>query len=299
VAEQVGAAAVLLGHTLDDQAETVLLGLARGSGARSLAGMAPVVGRYRRPLLGLRRAEVRQAAAGLATVDDAHNDDRRFARARVRHDALPAVEQALGPGIAEALARTADLLRADAAALEAWAAEVVASLGKLSAHRVCAVPFIAGRGGGAREEVGVEVGEEGVARLRGLPEAVRRRVLRRLAVAAGVPAGALSYAHTVALDRLLVDPRMRGPVALPGGVLAERCRDLSPGRGGGARVGSGPGPGSGAGAGAGAGADAGGGAGVDAASASSRPSGCGRLRLHRGARPAAAGPAPPADPLVE
>ncbi len=108
-AAQAGATTVLLGHTLDDQAETVLLGLARGSGARSLAGMPRRRGVFARPLLGVRRAVTAAAceALGLRPWSDPHNADRRYARVRVRLDALPALEAALGPGIAEALARTA------------------------------------------------------------------------------------------------------------------------------------------------------------------------------------------------
>ena len=119
-AADLGATAVLLGHTLDDQAETVLLGLARGSGARSLAGMPPRRGIFLRPLLGLRRQVTTGACAALdlAPWADPHNADRRFARVRVRLDALPALEAALGPGVAEALARTADQLRDDAEVLE-------------------------------------------------------------------------------------------------------------------------------------------------------------------------------------
>ena len=115
-----GAVAVLLGHTLDDQAETVLLGLARGSGGRSLAGMPARRGRYRRPLLAVRRGTTAAACAelGLAPWQDPHNADFRFARARVRHRALPALEEALGPGVAEALARTAAQLRADTECLD-------------------------------------------------------------------------------------------------------------------------------------------------------------------------------------
>ena len=115
-----GAAAVLLGHTLDDQAETVLLGLARGSGGRSLAGMAARRGPYRRPLLGVRRVATSAACAelGLEPWQDPHNRDFRFARARVRHQALPTLEAALGPGVAEALARTASQLRADTECLD-------------------------------------------------------------------------------------------------------------------------------------------------------------------------------------
>src|SRR5579863_5592218 len=115
-----GAAAVLLGHTLDDQAETVLLGLARGSGPRSLAGMPPRRGVFRRPLLGVRRTVTTAAceALGLRPWADPHNADRRFARVRVRLDALPAREGAIGPGVAEALARTAGQLRDDAEVLD-------------------------------------------------------------------------------------------------------------------------------------------------------------------------------------
>ncbi|MHB8450889.1 MAG: tRNA lysidine(34) synthetase TilS, partial [Mycobacteriales bacterium] len=117
------AAAVLLGHTRDDQAETVLLGLARGSGARSLAGMARCRGVFRRPLLDLPRATTRAAcaAAGLSPWQDPANTDPRFARARVRGHLLPVLEAELGPGVGAALARTADLLRDDADALDALA----------------------------------------------------------------------------------------------------------------------------------------------------------------------------------
>ena len=110
-----GAALVLLGHTLDDQAETVLLGLARGSGAASLAGMPARSGRYARPLLGIRRATTRQACldAGLEPWDDPHNADPAYARVRVRERVLPVLEAELGPGVAEALARTAEQLRED------------------------------------------------------------------------------------------------------------------------------------------------------------------------------------------
>ena len=132
VAERTGAAAILLGHTLDDQAETVLLGLARGSGARALAGMAARRDRYRRPLLNVRRATTRAACAALdlPVWDDPHNTSPRFARARVRHEVMPVLEAALGPGVAEALARTAGQLRADADFLDV--------LAEMEAERACA-----------------------------------------------------------------------------------------------------------------------------------------------------------------
>jgi len=199
LSDSVDAAAVLLGHTLDDQAETVLLGLGRGSGARSLAGMAPASDRWRRPFLGVRRSETEAACAalGLEPWRDPQNDDRTFARVRVRRDALPALEAALGPGVADALARTAALLRADAEALDEWAAAAVT------------------------EGMSVEA-------LAALPSAVRSRVLRRAVVAAGAPAGAVTAGHLAEIDRLVVDWRGQRGVSLPGGLVAERrCDRLS------------------------------------------------------------------------
>jgi tRNA(Ile)-lysidine synthase len=191
--ETVDADVVLLGHTLDDQAETVLMRLARGSGARSLAGMAARAGRYRRPFLEVRRADTAAACAtlGLTPWADPHNDDRRFARVRVRHDVLPALEAALGPGVIEALARSADLLRDDADALDEWAAKAAVD--------------------------GLDVDA-----LLGMPSAVRTRVLRRAAVQAGAPPGQLAARHVAAMDRLVVAWHGQGPVHLPGGLVAER-----------------------------------------------------------------------------
>jgi tRNA(Ile)-lysidine synthase len=195
-ADRLGATTVLLGHTRDDQAETVLLGLGRGSGARSLAGMAARHGRYRRPLLDLDRSVVRAAAAGLDTWEDPHNADPSFGRSRVRHGALPALEVALGPGVAAALARTASLLRADADALDAWAERAY---------------------GAARGPEGLDVPALGA-----LPAAVRTRVLRRAALAAGCPAGDLAAGHVGEIDRLVTDWHGQGPLELPGRVSAAR-----------------------------------------------------------------------------
>ncbi|WP_432491743.1 tRNA lysidine(34) synthetase TilS [Kineococcus gypseus] len=196
-ADASGAVAVLLGHTLDDQAETVLLGLARGSGTRSLAGMPAVRGPFRRPLLGLPRATVRAACAaqGLRPWEDPANADRRLARARVRHEALPALEAALGPGVAAALARSARALREDADALD-----------ELAAQRD---PFRAGAAP--------------LPELLAAPAALRRRWLRRAALAAGSPAGALSAAHVDALEALVLRWRGQGPVHLPGGARGHRA----------------------------------------------------------------------------
>lgn len=194
-----GAVAVLLGHTRDDQAETVLLGLARGSGARSLAGMAPVRGIYRRPLLGLPRSTVHAALDPAApVVQDPHNADPAFARSRARTTVLPVLERELGPGISAALARSADLLRADAEALEQWADEVHARLR-------------------ADPGDGLEV-----AALVALPPAVRTRVLRAAAIAAGAPAGPLSAVHVAALEAMVTGWHGQRSPSLPGGVTAVR-----------------------------------------------------------------------------
>jgi len=119
-------AVVLVGHTLDDQAETVLLGLARGSGTRSLAGMPERQGRLLRPLLGVRRSETQAACeeVGLEWWSDPHNADPAYSRSRVRA-ALTTLDEAIGPGLAEALARTAELARADADLLDTLSAKLL------------------------------------------------------------------------------------------------------------------------------------------------------------------------------
>ena len=214
-----GAAAILLGHTLDDQAETVLLGLARGSGARSLAGMAPRSPAdhgaadhgaadhgaadqgvsYLRPLLDIRRTQTRAActALRLRPWDDPHNSDPSYARVRVRVRLLPALEAELGPGVALALARTARQLRADADALDELAAA--------TARRI------------ADTEPGLPADA-----LAGLPEAIRSRVLRGAALASGAPAGALGERHIAQIDALVTSWHGQQWVDLPGGVRCQR-----------------------------------------------------------------------------
>ncbi|SFK97528.1 tRNA(Ile)-lysidine synthase [Streptosporangium canum] len=206
-AGRLGAAAVLLGHTRDDQAETVLLRLARGSGTRSLAGMPARAGLYRRPLLELgRRTTVAACSAlGLSPWDDPHNLDPRYTRVRVRERLLPAFEDELGPGVAEALARTAALCRDDADALDGWAdavyARAVVSDSALSDIGAVAVA---------------------VPEVEDVPAAVRRRVLRRAAIEAGAPPGTLAASHILQVDRLVTDWRGQRRVEVPGGVGAVR-----------------------------------------------------------------------------
>lgn len=137
---RVGAKYTMLGHTLDDQAETVLLGLARGSGAKSIAGMSMVSadGKYLRPLLNIRRETTVSFCldSGLEFWSDPQNDDTKFSRVKVRKNVLPILEQELGPGIAEALARTAELVQQDSSYLESQTKQAFESLTKTTSNSV-------------------------------------------------------------------------------------------------------------------------------------------------------------------
>jgi tRNA(Ile)-lysidine synthase len=198
VAEQFSARVVLLGHTLDDQAETVLLGLARGAGGRSLQGMRRAFEVFRRPLLDLTRADTETACVvqGIEFWRDPHNEEDRFARVRVRTKVLPMLEQELGPGVAATLARTADLLRADTTYLDGLAASALESV---------------------RQDAGLPV-----AALEPLADAIRSRVLRLAAVEAGVPSAELFHSHVHEVDRLVTDWHGQKWVDLPGHLRAVR-----------------------------------------------------------------------------
>ncbi|HET6300726.1 tRNA lysidine(34) synthetase TilS [Microbacterium sp.] len=198
-ARATGSIAVVTGHTLDDQAETVLLGLARGSGAASLQGMAPVSALANgvallRPLLGVRRARTRAACAaeGLEPWDDPHNLDPRFARVRVRERVLPVLEEELGPGIAEALARTAEQLREDAEAFADMIDEIIEDIVE-------------------HAEAGISVS---VAALAANPAALRNRIIRH--VVAAEFGESLTRTQTLEVARLVTDWSGQGPIDLPG-----------------------------------------------------------------------------------
>ena len=208
-AERHLAQAVLLGHTLDDQAETVLLGLARGSGARSLSGMSDHDELWRRPFLRVSRATVRAACseAGLAPHEDPHNVDSAFARVRVRETALPMLESELGPGVANALARTAELLRNDADALDEWARSEYDSRVEVSG-----------------ETVFVSLIPEGddSATFAQLPTAIRTGVERLALQHVGCPIGAATFHHLSAVDALADNWRGQGATRAPGDVEVSR-----------------------------------------------------------------------------
>ena len=196
-AEKYQAKYIFLGHTLNDQAESVLLGLARGSGARSLSGMAKLSGKYFRPLLEISRAQTLAACVenNLSPWEDPHNSDSQFARVRVRTEALPKLEESIGPGITEALARSAELLRNDADALDGWANEFAADL---------------------------DLADLEVSALAALPQAVRSRVIRKAIYAAGAPMGAISAEHVASIEALITSWHGQGAYSLPGGVKVER-----------------------------------------------------------------------------
>jgi len=197
-ARELGAGAILLGHTLDDQAETVLLGLARGSGTTSLAGMASARAdagvTWLRPLLAVRRSVARAAcrAQGLDPWDDPHNADPRFARVRVRERVLPVLEAELGPGVADALARTAEQLREDT---DAFAEMVDEAIEDIVEHA----------------EAGIAVS---VAALAANPPALRHRIIRH--VVASEFGTSLTRTQTLEVARLVTDWRGQGPIDLPG-----------------------------------------------------------------------------------
>jgi tRNA(Ile)-lysidine synthase len=197
IALEKNAVKVLLGHTRDDQAESVLLGLARGSGTRSLSGMASENGIYLRPLLALTRAQTEAACTefGIEYWNDPHNENHDFSRVRVRREVLPVMEEQIGPGIAAALARSAALLRDDADALDAIASA------EISRHNL----------------TDLECSE-----LELLPRAIRTRILRTAIYAAGAPSGSISADHIGAVEALVTSWHGQGLVSLPGGVKVER-----------------------------------------------------------------------------
>lgn len=210
--ESIGAERILLGHTLDDQAESVLLGLARGSGGRSLQGMRhafyfdeesdglrPL---FSRPLLGIRRAQTEAAcrADGIEWWEDPHNANPRFLRSRARHSVLPVLEAELGPGVTEALARTADLLREDVQALDEWA---------------------------ERELAEVRVGDGfKTSALETLPTALQTRVIRLAAIEAGAIPTELTREHVLAIADIVYGAQDPREIQLPGHLTAYRDRTV-------------------------------------------------------------------------
>jgi tRNA(Ile)-lysidine synthase len=195
--ETYGAKVFLLGHTKNDQAEGVLLGLARGSGTKSLSGMTEISGPFIRPFLNVDRSTTQAACdeSGIEYWNDPHNLNTEFTRVRVRESILPLIEKEIGPGIVDALSRSAKILREDATALDEWAERVFGEVNPLDIE---------------------------ISLLADLPIAVRSRVLRLAIYAAGAPSGSISATHLAPIEAFVSDWRGQGHTSLPGGVKV--CR---------------------------------------------------------------------------
>lgn len=200
VLHETNAQAILLAHTQDDQAETVLMRLTRGSGAKSLSGMAQVSGKYLRPFLHLRKKLVHDSLdlIGLKAWQDPANTDHQFLRVKVRHELMPKIVEVLGESAISSLDKTSQLLRLDNQALEELAQQFFESQKDVKTN-------------------GLEISE-----LEKLPEAIRTRVLRIFAIASGVHPGPFSFEHIEAIDALVKNWHGQGNVDLPGFIQATR-----------------------------------------------------------------------------
>ena len=204
VARERQSAQILLAHTRDDQAETVFLRLARGSGARSLSAMRACDAPWHRPFLDISREVVHQVARerlaplGLAAWDDPHNHDDRFARVRVRNS-LERLDADLGPGLAGNLARSAKLLADDADALDAWAVGECERIVQQQPNS-CTVDIPA---------------------LIELPRAIRTRVLRLMHQKLVGVHEELTFDHIQRVEAMVSRWKGQGPARLPGEVEAQ------------------------------------------------------------------------------
>ena len=241
-AHESGAIAVLLAHTMDDQAETVLIGLLRSRGVDALAGMPQVFTRsgvtFARPLLTLTRDETTGLCEDLGVEywDDPTNGDAVDGelpndyplRSRVRHDLLPAIERFAGFNVTRHFAESAQLARMDKEYLDQRSDEVMGeavtavdrpvSLAAVSTDtpRACAADDTNDSGHG----IGLMIGVKRIARE---PEAIRLRVIAHALSQAGVNASA---AQIAAIDRLVVDWHGQGGVSLPRGYSANRKKHV-------------------------------------------------------------------------
>lgn len=198
-ANSINARAIMLAHTMDDQAETVLLRIARGSSIRSLAGMAHITGGLWRPLLDVKRETLHSALLdfGLETISDPHNFDRQFARVKIRLDVIPKLIEALGQNVVSGLARTARMARMDAEALEQIAASVYPNL--------------------------VIENELLIGELVSQPQAIQTRIVHHWLIARGVPGSSLTSDHVFAVCRMAADPQVKGPIKVAGGVEVQKA----------------------------------------------------------------------------
>ena len=190
------AKAVLLAHTQDDQAETMLMRLTRGSGAKSLSAMKEVSGKYLRPFLHIRKKELVNALEkeNISYWQDPANTNYKFLRAKVRHELMPKLIEILGDSVIDSLDKTSELLKEDNEALDLIAQESYEKLNK---------------------ELNVEF-------LKEYPAAIRKRIIKIAALEAGVIPGPFSFEHIEAIDALVTNWRGQGNVDLPGFIQATR-----------------------------------------------------------------------------
>jgi tRNA(Ile)-lysidine synthase len=198
-ARKIEARAIMLAHTMDDQAETVLMRISRGSSARSLAGMAHVTNDLWRPLLDVERSKLHIALAsfGIEAISDPHNLDRQFTRVKIRLDVIPALIAALGQNVISGLARTARMSRMDAEALEQIASKLYPKL---------------------LIENELLIGE-----LISQPMAIQTRVVHHWLLSRGVPANGLNADHVFAVCRMAAEPSVKGPIKVAGGVEVQKA----------------------------------------------------------------------------
>ncbi len=222
LAQQHAAAAILLAHTLDDQAETVLLGLARGSGGRSLSGMAPLRRAgdlsYLRPFLSLRRQNMLDIcrAEGIQPWMDPTNNDQSLLRAKIRHSILPYLQEQLGADPRPALARTAAILGPDSQYLDKLAKKAFKEVSLAEPGLDFKVPEQAGRNFLLLER----------ASLCQLDTALRRRVLGYAVQSLG--GHNPSFERLLALDDFALSRSVAGPLQLSGHVSAWKLRPAGP-----------------------------------------------------------------------
>lgn len=200
VLHETNAKVILLAHTQDDQAETVLMRLTRGSGAKSLSGMSAISGKYLRPFLHLRKKIVHDSLdlIGMKAWQDPANFDNQYLRVKVRQELMPKLIEVLGEGAISSLDKTSQLLRLDNQALDDLAQQFVDAQDDVKKN-------------------GLKVKE-----LENLPEAIRTRVLKICAVASGVHPGPFSFEHIEAIDALVKNWHGQGNVDLPGFIQATR-----------------------------------------------------------------------------
>ena len=195
---------VVLGHTSSDQAETVLLGLVRGSGSKSLSGMSEKTGFLLRPLLGIERATTEAFCkdSGIKYWSDPQNKDEKFLRVMIRKHVLPFLEKQLGGSVAASLVRTSDQLREDNTYLESQADKSFKKYAKVSGS-------------------GISIDAKAIEKL---PAAILNRVIKKALDSFGSES---SRTHVLAVSDLVLSWHGQKPLALPGVRVVRKGNTIS------------------------------------------------------------------------